>query len=114
MTATNKPTSDTRMITIHSQPNFFALVGAVALPSLMPRFYPTELFSVEIRITADDSLVLPIKPPVLVGIQHWCVIVGKDDKEYLARDPLRDDKEPVPLSALTEKSYAVRGVKKVE
>jgi hypothetical protein len=48
------------------------------------------------------------------GIQHWCVIVGKEDREYLARDPLRDDKEPVKLSALTEKIYAVRVLKKVE
>ncbi|WP_409214385.1 hypothetical protein [Prosthecobacter sp.] len=51
---------------------------------------------------------------LLGGIQHWCVIVGKDDEEYLARDPLRDDQEPVPLSALTEKIYAVRVLKKVE
>lgn len=50
----------------------------------------------------------------LGGIQHWCVIVGKDDDEYLARDPLRDDQELVPLSALTAKIYAVRVLKKVE
>ncbi len=55
-----------------------------------------------------------VKYFLLGGIQHWCVIVGKDDEEYLARDPLRDDKEPVPLSALTEKIYAVRVLKKVE
>lgn len=48
------------------------------------------------------------------GIQHGCVILGKDHEEYLARDPLRDDKEPVPLSALTENIYAVRVLKKVE
>jgi hypothetical protein len=30
------------------------------------------------------------------------------------RDPLRDDKEPVKLSELTAKIYAVRVLKKVE
>jgi hypothetical protein len=55
-----------------------------------------------------------VKYFLLGGIQHWCVIVGKEDEEYLARDPLRDEKEPVPLSALTEKIYAVRVLKKVE
>lgn len=48
------------------------------------------------------------------GIQHWCIIVGKEGQEYLARDPLRDDKEPVKLSALTEKIHAVRVIRKAE
>lgn len=47
-------------------------------------------------------------------IQHWCVIVGKDGQEYLARDPLRDDREPVKLSELTAKIYAVRVIRRVE
>jgi|UniRef100_UPI003783D8B9 hypothetical protein len=64
---------------------------------------------------AVESGAYPVvKYFLLGGIQHWCVIVGKDDEEYLARDPLRDDKEPVPLSALTEKIYAVRVIRKVE
>jgi hypothetical protein len=66
----------------------------------------------------DDALESGAYPVVkyflLGGIQHWCVVVGKDGQEYLARDPLRDDKEPVKLSALTEKIYAVRVVKKAE
>lgn len=48
------------------------------------------------------------------GIQHWCVIVGKEGREYLARDPLRDDAQPVKLSELTAKIYAVRVVRKAE
>lgn len=55
-----------------------------------------------------------VKYFLLGGIQHWCVIVGKDCQEYLARDPLRDDKEPVKLSALTAKIYAVRVIRKAE
>jgi hypothetical protein len=64
---------------------------------------------------ALESVAYPVvKYFLLGGIQHWCVVVGKDGQEYLARDPLRDDKEPVKLSALTEKIYAVRVVKKAE
>jgi hypothetical protein len=55
-----------------------------------------------------------VKYFLLGGVQHGCVIVGKDDEEYLVRDPLRDDKDPMPLSALTAKIYAVRVLKKVE
>jgi len=54
-----------------------------------------------------------VKYFLLGGIQHWCVIVGKDGQEYLARDPLRDDQEPVKLSALTAKVYAVRVIRRV-
>lgn len=55
-----------------------------------------------------------VKYFLLGGIQHWCVIVGKEGQEYLARDPLRDDKEPVKLSELTAKIYAVRVIRKAE
>lgn len=55
-----------------------------------------------------------VKYFLLGGIQHWCVVVGKDGLDYLARDPLQDDKEPVKLSSLTEKVYAVRVVRKNE
>lgn len=55
-----------------------------------------------------------VKYFLLGGIQHWCVIVGKEGQEYLARDPLRDDKEPVKLSELTAKVYAVRAIRRAE
>ena len=55
-----------------------------------------------------------VKYFLIGGIQHWCVIVGKEGLEYLARDPLRDDKGPVKLSDLTAKIYAVRVIRKAE
>lgn len=55
-----------------------------------------------------------VKYFLLGGIQHWCVIVGKDGLEYLARDPLRDDEKPVKLSELTAKVYAVRVIRRAE
>lgn len=55
-----------------------------------------------------------VKYFLLGGIQHWCVIVGKEGQEYLARDPLRDDAKPVKLSELTAKIFAVRVIRKAE
>lgn len=55
-----------------------------------------------------------VKYFLLGGVQHWGVIVGKDGLEYLARDPLRDDKEPVKLSELTAKIYAVRVIRRAK
>lgn len=55
-----------------------------------------------------------VKYFLLGGVQHWGVIVGKDGLEYLARNPLRDDKAPVKLSELTAKIYAVRVIRRAE
>ena len=89
-----------------------------ALPRVTDHQITAEYHEVPSHAAMDDALQHGAYPVVkyflLGGIQHWCVIVGKDDEEYLARDPLRDDKEPVPLSALTEKIYAVRVLKRVE
>lgn len=54
-----------------------------------------------------------VKYFLIGGIQHWCVIVGKEGQDYLARDPLRDDAKPVKLSELTEKIYALRTIRRV-
>lgn len=53
-----------------------------------------------------------VKYFLLGGIQHWCVVVGKEGLDYLVRDPLRDDAQPVKLSELTEKIYAVRTIRR--
>lgn len=55
-----------------------------------------------------------VKYFLLGGIQHWCIIVGKEGQEYLARDPLRDDAKPVKLSELTEKIYALRTIRRAD
>jgi len=53
-----------------------------------------------------------VKYFLIGGIQHWCVVVGKEGQEFLVRDPLRDDTKPVKLSELTAKIYAVRVIRK--
>ena len=55
-----------------------------------------------------------VKYFLLGGIQHWLVITGKDGTDYLARDPLHDDRMPRRLSTLTERIYALRVVKRAQ
>jgi hypothetical protein len=56
--------------------------------------------------------------PVLVkvflrpGVHHWVLLVGRDQKEYLMKDPLGDGKSLVPLSSIGSDIYAVRVVRK--
>ena len=76
-------------------------------------YHPAASHSVMDKALAQGAYPV-VKYFLLGGIQHWCVIVGKDGQEYLARDPLRDDKEPVKLSELTAKIYAVRVIRRVE
>lgn len=67
----------------------------------------------EIMDAALEQDAYPVVKYFLVGgIQHWCVIVGKEGRHYLARDPLRDDAQPVKLSKLTAKIYAVRVIRR--
>lgn len=80
---------------------------------LTAEYHPAS--SHKVMDAALESGAYPVvKYFLLGGIQHWCIIVGKDGLEYLARDPLRDDKQPVKLSELTAKIYAVRVIRRVE
>ncbi len=85
------------------------------------------------RITAEQVRVdLPQNPshrdiesalgagnPVLVkvilrsGAQHWVLLVGRDQKEYLMKNPLGDGKGLEPLSALGSDILAVRIVRRM-
>ena len=85
------------------------------------------------RITAEQVRVdLPQNPshrdiegalgagnPVLVkvilksGAQHWVLLVGRDQKEYLMKNPLGDGRSLEPLSALGSDILAVRVVRRM-
>lgn len=85
------------------------------------------------RITADRvRVMLPQNPsyrdidaalaegnPVLVkvllrsGVQHWVLIVGRDQKEYLIKDPLGDGRSLQALSSLGSDVLAVRVVRRM-
>lgn len=46
----------------------------------------------------------------LIGgvVQHWVTIIGKEDGTYLMRDPLIDEKDPLPLTRRTQTILSVR------
>lgn len=56
--------------------------------------------------------------PVLVkvllrpGVQHWVLLVGRDQRDYLMKDPLGDGKNLEKLSSLRSDIHAVRIVRK--
>lgn len=89
-----------------------------AIPKVTDHRLTAEYHSVTKHSLMDDALERGAYPVVKYflhgGIQHWCVIVGKEGQDYLARDPLRDDTKPVKLSELTAKIYAVRVIKRVQ
>lgn len=51
----------------------------------------------------------PIVKFMIYGMApHWVILVGKRDGEYLVRDPLLDDPDPVTLSSQTSSVISVR------
>lgn len=89
-----------------------------AIPRVTDKKLAADYHASPSHAVMDEALkhgAYPVAKYFLIGgIQHWCVIVGKEGQEYLARDPLRDDQEPVKLSELTAKVYAVRVIRRVE
>jgi hypothetical protein len=61
---------------------------------------------------AEGSPVL-VKVVLRSGVQHWVLLVGRDQKEYLMKDPLGDGRSLQPLSSLGSDILAVRVVKRV-
>jgi hypothetical protein len=56
----------------------------------------------------------PVLAKILLGgkIQHWVLIVGKSDQEYLIKDPLGDGRTLDPLSKFGSDIFAIRIVAK--
>ncbi len=65
----------------------------------------------------DIDTALAAGNPVLVkvylapGVQHWVLLVGREGREYLMKDPLGDGKSLGLLSSLGSDIFAVRIVK---
>ncbi len=62
------------------------------------------------RIDRELGAGRPVVAKVMLGgtIQHWLLIVGKQDLEYLAMDPLNPSRQHVPVSKLSNMIYAIR------
>ncbi len=65
----------------------------------------------------DDALAAgnPVLVKVLLGsmFQHWVLLVGRDGREYLMKDPLAENPTVLPLSTLKSDIFAVRVVRRV-
>lgn len=56
----------------------------------------------------------PVVKILLRGtVQHWVLVVGRKDGEYLIRDPLEGDRaeRPIPLSRRADRIHSVRCIK---
>lgn len=71
---------------------------------------PTHKVINEALAIGDPVLV---KVPLRTGVQHWVLLVGRDQNEYLMRDPLGDGKSTKFLSSLGGDILAVRIVRKI-
>ncbi len=60
-------------------------------------------------LALGQPVVVKTAPPGMV--QHWVLLVGRDGREFLMRDPLDQTKSLKPLSSLGSKILAVRVVK---
>lgn len=56
----------------------------------------------------------PVIAKILLSgsVQHWVLIIGQEGPNYWALDPLSRDWEPVQLSILSQKIYAIRVLEK--
>ena len=64
------------------------------------------------RALAEGSPVL-VKVILRSGAQHWVLLVGRNQKEYLMKNPLGDGKSLEPLSSLGSDILAVRIVRRM-
>lgn len=75
-----------------------------------------ELPSNPTQQTIDDALAAgdPVIVKVILrsGIQHWVLLVGREGREYLMKDPLGDGRNLLPLSTIGSEIHAVRIVSK--
>ncbi|HEX5177664.1 MAG TPA: C39 family peptidase [Chthoniobacteraceae bacterium] len=61
-------------------------------------------------LLAGNPVLVKVAPPSMV--QHWVLLVGRDGREFLVKDPLDGTNLTKPLSALGSDILAVRVVKK--
>ena len=61
-------------------------------------------------LTAGNPVLVKVAPPSM--FQHWVLLVGRDGREFLMKDPLDAAKTVRPLSSLHSHILAVRVVKR--
>lgn len=67
------------------------------------------LQAIEAALAAGHPVIVKVAPPPM--LQHWVVLVGREGREFLMRDPLDTVPAVRPLSAIGSDILAVRIVK---
>lgn len=63
---------------------------------------------IDAELLAKRPVIAKILLPGPVPIHHWVLIVGKDGTEYLAMDPLNQQRKLVKLSSRSKGIHAIR------
>jgi hypothetical protein len=71
-----------------------------------------SLKQIERELAAGHSVVVKVAPPPMV--QHWVILVGRDGREFLMRDPLDVTRAVKPLSSLGSDILAVRVIARTD
>jgi hypothetical protein len=69
--------------------------------------HPT-LRAIDQALAAGNPVIVKVAPPPM--IQHWVLLVGRDGRDYLMKDPLDSTSTVKPLSSLGSDILAVRVV----
>ena len=72
-------------------------------------WHPT-LSEIERALAAGDPVIVKVAPPPM--IQHWVLLVGREGREFLMKDPLDHTQTVKPLSSLGSRILAARVVKR--
>ena len=72
-------------------------------------WHPT-LRDIDQALAAGNPVIVKVAPPPM--IQHWVLLVGRDGREFLMKDPLDETWTVKPLSSLGSDILAVRVVKR--
>jgi hypothetical protein len=67
------------------------------------------LRDIDAALAAGQPVIVKVAPPPMV--QHWVLLVGREGREYLMKDPLDNARTVRPLSSLGSDILAVRIVK---
>jgi hypothetical protein len=65
---------------------------------------------IEQALAAGNPVLVKVAPPAM--IQHWVLLVGRDGRDFLMKDPLDATRIAMPLSSLCSDILAVRVVKR--
>jgi hypothetical protein len=76
------------------------------------RMHDPRLRDIEQALALGQPVLVKTAPPGI--LQHWVLLVGRDGREFLMRDPFDKTKTLKPLSTLGSEILAIRIVKRMK